>query len=219
MKYQKQAYSVNDNCDNPNKRDPTVCEVHNKITKDALQEMRGADYLCTTCDQNCTSTTASRCTLNCASSDSKESFKAKYKKIQKTVGVSSSEYAMNKASLMVFKNKRSSTDTVNSASDKLQTAVSKNTPRHANSLMRTKFSLRPGAMNPRGKGVDVKHNSYARYLARKKGQRALRAEQQTNNTDVKKQNIVAGYYVNSSGCCYDETLNESNLVPQVYIVM
>ena len=28
--------------------------------------------------------------------------------------------------------------------------------------------LRPGALKPGGYGVDVKHNSYARYLARKK---------------------------------------------------
>ena len=208
MKYQKEAYSGTDNCDNPNKRDPTVCDEHNKITQKALQNMRGEDHLCTTCEENCTSTGPSRCGVNCTGYDSAEVLKAKHKKVQKTVGVSSSEYAMNKASLMVFKNKRDSSDMVNNASDKLQTAVSKNTPRHANSLMRTKFSLRPGAMNPGGKGVDVKHNSYARYLARKKGQRALRAEQQTNNTDVKKHNIVTGYYVNNSDCCYDETLNE-----------
>ena len=207
MKYQKEAYSGNDNCDNPNKRDPTVCEEHNKITKDTLNEMRGADYLCTTCNENCTTTTPTRCSINCAGYNSKEVFKTKYKKVQKTVGVSSSEYAMNKASLMVFKNKRHPTHTVNNASDKLQTAVSNNTPRHGNSLMRTRYSLRPGAMNPGGVGVDVKHNSYARYLARKKGQRALRAEQQTNNTDIKKHNIVSGYYINSSGCCADKTLN------------
>ena len=56
-------------------------------------------------------------------------------------------------------------------------------------------------------GPGKKHGSYARYLARKKGQRALRAEQQTNNTDIKKHNIVSGYYINSSGCCADKTLN------------
>ena len=150
MKYQKTAYSENDNSDNPNKKDPIVCTEHNKIMNKTLQEIRGADHLCSTCNQNCTSTGASRCNINCDGYNSAEALKAKYKKVQKTVGVSSSEYAMNKASLMVFKNKR--THTVNNASDKLQTAISKNTPRHGNSLMRTKFSLRPGAMNPEGGG-------------------------------------------------------------------
>ena len=103
-------------------------------------------------------------------------------------------------------------DTVHNASDKLKTAVSKNTPRHSNSLMRTKYSLRPGAMNPGGIGVDAKHNSYARYLAKKKGGRALRAEQQTDNNSVKKHNIVMGYYINNSSCCYvTETDNVDNI--------
>ena len=41
-------------------------------------------------------------------------------------------------------------------------------PRRPNSTKRTKTSLRPGALCPGGIGVDVKHNSYDRYLARKK---------------------------------------------------
>ena len=41
-------------------------------------------------------------------------------------------------------------------------------PTHGNSLKSTLTSLRPGAGAPAGKGVDVKHNSYARYLGRKK---------------------------------------------------
>ena len=47
------------------------------------------------------------CTTNCIGYDSKEAFATKWKKIQKTVGVSSSEYAMNKSSLMVLKIKPS----------------------------------------------------------------------------------------------------------------
>ena len=153
----------------------------------------------------CAKNNGTSCRANCLGYDSSEMLKAKWKKIQKTVGVSSSEYAMNKSSLMVFKNKKNESDTVNNASDKLKTAISENTPRHPNSIKRTKFSLRPGAMNTGGIGVDAKHNSYARYLAKKKGGRALRAEQQTDNTTVKKHNIVMGYYINSSGCCYDES--------------
>ena len=41
-------------------------------------------------------------------------------------------------------------------------------PTRGNSLKSTITALRPGAMAPGGKGVDVKHGSYARYLAQKK---------------------------------------------------
>ena len=41
-------------------------------------------------------------------------------------------------------------------------------PTHGNSLKSTLTSMRPGAGAPAGKGVDIKHNSYARYLGRKK---------------------------------------------------
>ena len=41
-------------------------------------------------------------------------------------------------------------------------------PTHGNSLRSTLTSGRPGAGGAGGKGVDVKHDSYARYLNRKK---------------------------------------------------
>ena len=171
------------------KRSP--CLTNNVCSSDTT------DYSeCEKCNGSC-------CKTNCIGYNSKEALMAKYKKIQKTVGVSSSEYAMNKSSLQVFKQGEK---TSNNASDKLQSAVSKNTPRHSSSLLRTKFSLKPGAMSVGGVGVDAKHNSYARYLAKKKGGKALRAEQQTDNLNVRKQNIVMGYYINSSGCCYDKSL-------------
>ena len=43
-------------------------------------------------------------------------------------------------------------------------------PTRGNSLRSTVTSNRPGAMSSGGKGVDVKHNSYYRYLAKLKGQ-------------------------------------------------
>jgi hypothetical protein len=52
-------------------------------------------------------------------------------------------------------------------------------PSHGNS---TKTSLargcppRPGAGAPPGRGVDLKHNSYQRYLLKKKGLKDLRSE-------------------------------------------
>lgn len=54
--------------------------------------------------------------------------------------------------------------------------VNRNVPSRGNS---TKYSLtrhRPGAQSAPGAGVDVKHGSYDRYLARLKGKKALRTE-------------------------------------------
>lgn len=42
-------------------------------------------------------------------------------------------------------------------------------PSRGNSTRASLTRHRPGAAGPAGKGVDIKHNSYARYLARKKG--------------------------------------------------
>ena len=41
-------------------------------------------------------------------------------------------------------------------------------PSHGNSTKTTLTRARPGASTPGGEGVDVKHNSYARYLAKRK---------------------------------------------------
>jgi hypothetical protein len=43
-----------------------------------------------------------------------------------------------------------------------------------NSLKRSLVRMRPGAMSPGGIGVDIKHNSYERYLNRLKGKGPLR---------------------------------------------
>ncbi len=42
-------------------------------------------------------------------------------------------------------------------------------PTRGNTTRTTTTALRPGAMNPGGSGVDVKHNSYNRYINRIKG--------------------------------------------------
>ena len=157
--------------------------------------------MCSDCNQN-SGCSGRVCGTNCGSKNAVASYKAKLKKIQKTVRVSSSEYSMNKSALNVFSGLNVN-KTAGNASDRMESAnvpLRLQTPRHPSSLSRTKFSLKPGAMNVGGVGVDVKHNSYARYLAKKKGGRALRAEQQTDTLSDKKQNIVMGYYVNT-GCC------------------
>lgn len=42
-------------------------------------------------------------------------------------------------------------------------------PSRGNSTKRSKTSMRPGTQSPGGIGVDIKHNSYQRYLLKKKG--------------------------------------------------
>jgi hypothetical protein len=41
-------------------------------------------------------------------------------------------------------------------------------PSRGNSTRSSVTRLRPGSLKPGGEGVDIKHNSYSRYLARKK---------------------------------------------------
>ena len=48
---------------------------------------------------------------------------------------------------------------------------------HSSSTKRTITANRPGAMSPGGSGVDIKHNSYDRYLNRLKGKKVLRRGQ------------------------------------------
>lgn len=58
----------------------------------------------------------------------------------------------------------------NQSSDRLKRSVSKTiVPSHGNSLKSSLTRLRPGALKPGGKGVDIKHNSYDRYLNKLKG--------------------------------------------------
>tara|TARA_B100000902_G_scaffold256452_1_gene242802 strand:+ start:25 stop:585 length:561 start_codon:yes stop_codon:yes gene_type:complete len=52
-------------------------------------------------------------------------------------------------------------------------------PSRGNSTRSTLTSIKPGACAPAGKGVDIKHDSYARYLARKKAM-ALRIGSSAN---------------------------------------
>ena len=96
--------------------------------------------------------------------------------IQRQVRISSSEYLMN----LGVMNVRGTTLNrpllefayVNQvqSSDRNKKAVGKySVPSSGNSTHRSITRLRPGSLNPGGTGVDVKHNSYARYLARLKG--------------------------------------------------
>lgn len=94
------------------------------------------------------------------------------------VRVPSSEYIMNKTALNVNQdfNKNlclsepQKSRIMNNLSDRFRLSISlANVPTRGNSTRSTITSLKPGATTPGGEGVDVKHGSYARYLALKKG--------------------------------------------------
>ena len=103
------------------------------------------------------------------------------KRIWRQVRVPASMYSMNLSSFTSAQNRLASGTNMNwnQMSDRVlpseQTLVNHT---HGNSLTSTLTSHRPGAASPGGKGVDVKHDSYARYLNRKK---ASNLKTQTTN--------------------------------------
>jgi len=120
------------------------------------------------------------------------------KRIWNTVRVPASEYVMNLASLSVYQapipfniDPKYSNVNWNQMSDRALPAnlnISKITvvPSHGNSTRSSITRDRPGSMRPGGKGVDIKHGSYARYLARLKGKGPLRTQQVTTiGTSIK----------------------------------
>ena len=117
------------------------------------------------------------------------------KRIWNTVRVPASEYVMNLASLSVYQapstDPKYSNVNWNQMSDRALPAnlnISKITvvPSHGNSTRSSITRDRPGSMRPGGKGVDIKHGSYARYLARLKGKGPLRTQQVTTiGTNIK----------------------------------
>jgi hypothetical protein len=71
-------------------------------------------------------------------------------------------------------------------------------PSHGNSLHRTLTRHRPGAGSPGGVGVDIKHNSYDRYLLKKKGE--IVRNHALNNITPIKGNKTISYGLLSSKC-------------------
>ena len=107
--------------------------------------------------------------------------------IQNVVRVDSSEYLMNKAALNVYTNPTAAYNYVNwnQQSDRaVPGVVHRNVPRRGNgSSTRTSITwLRPGSSSAASstmqgsKGVDMKHGSYDRYLAKLKGGKVLRTQ-------------------------------------------
>ncbi len=111
--------------------------------------------------------------VSCSSckSDIRCSEEITQKRIWNQVRIPSSLYAMNVGSLTSAAERLKNGTNVNwnQRSDRqdasIQTAVH---PSHGNSLRSSLTSDRPGTCAPGGHGVDIKHDSYARYLNRKK---------------------------------------------------
>ena len=150
------------------------------------------------------------CNKNLASNDPATQYQ-RQKIIRNTVRVKSSLYTMNLAALSGYHKPNLGYSVVNiggssyivspgvnwnqmsdQANPSIQIVKTANgTTYHSSSTKHTITRLRPGALSPGGIGVDIKHNSYDRYLNRLKGKGPL-----------KKHGII-------NGCdCGDKLLNE-----------
>lgn len=107
---------------------------------------------------------------------------ATQRRIQNTVRVSQSEYLENLAGLNVYVAPIAKYGFVNwnQGSDRAEPGrVHRNVPSYgANSTKTSITRLRPGSCSAAGEGVDIKHGSYARYLARLKGRGPYRTQVQ-----------------------------------------
>lgn len=134
------------------------------------------------------------------------------KRIWNTVRVPASEYVMNLGSLTVYQQPSADYANVNwnQYSDRAlpgNSMVSNITvvPSRGNSTKSSITRLRPGSLKPGGKGVDIKHGSYDRYLARLKGKGPLRTQTVTKTpalygAKIKAYGIV-GSSSNKTGSC------------------
>ena len=139
--------------------------------------------------------------------------------IQNTVRTASSNYTMNLGALSVYQKPTNYFKQVNwnQMSDRSiphRQPFTTSSGLSGNSTKRSIVRLRPGALSPGGIGVDVKHDSYARYLARIKGKAPLRREiiptiplTPIQGGKTMKTNIVSG-----CNCLDDDNNNNSYLL-------
>jgi len=113
---------------------------------------------------------------------------------------------MNKASFIIGSNRLTTANNTNNirngnqSSDQNRFAIQNHpNPTRGNSLKSTLTSLKPGACAPGGTGVDIKHNSYARYLGRIK---AGNLKTETSSVTPKRGNKTKmfGLIINSNTC-------------------
>ena len=150
-------------------------------------------YIMTNENPQCQINPCRSCNQNLTSNDPASQYQ-RQKIIQNTVRVQSSLYTMNLAGLSAYKKPLNTPQFVeqngsgyiapakvnwNQMSDRPKpanqlTKVASGTSYHTSSTRHTITRLRPGSMSPGGVGVDIKHNSYDRYLNRLKGKTVLR---------------------------------------------
>ena len=89
----------------------------------------------------------------------------------------------------------------NQSSDRLVQSISTAVvPSRGNSTSGSITRLRPGSLRPGGKGVDVKHNSYHRYLARLKGRKILRQQPEPSSGNYEDVDNIKFNIVTSCAC-------------------
>jgi hypothetical protein len=127
------------------------------------------------------------------------------KRIWRQVRTGSAIYTMNLSALTSAANRLASDRPVNwnQMSDRVLPANQREIhPTRGNSLRTTLTSDRPGAGSPGGQGVDVKHDSYARYLNRKKASNLKTQTQDLAPTPLfGNKTQMTGLLVNSIQCC------------------
>lgn len=194
------------------------------------------NHSCTTMNVN---NSCRSCYKNMSSNDP-AMINQRQKIIQKTVRINSSLYTMNIAGLNVYQSPAQTYQVVeqagasylippglnwNQMSDRARPAVQvvKSGSNGSSSLRGTKVRNRPGAMSPGGSGVDIKHNSYERYLNRIKGKGLLKkgnvqindGQKMTGGKDVKfgiVNNCVCSPNENKNKNIYYNNLTEFNNV-------
>jgi hypothetical protein len=143
---------------------------------------------------------------------------ANQKRIENTVRVDSSEYIMNKGALSVYTKPVATHQYVNwnQMSDRaVPGVVHRNVPSHGNSTRSSITRHRPGSMSAPSssailgsKGVDMKHGSYDRYLAKLKGRKPLRTQTYASTANTIP---IYGNKTRTYGIAYSETCQYPSL--------
>ena len=153
----------------------------------------------------------------CGDTDKQQNY-TKYqtlKVIQNTVRVPSSLYTMNLGAVSTYKKQTNATGVNwNQMSDKPQMSYQQTyVPTHGNSTKSTITRERPGAQSPGGKGCDVKHNSYDRYLNKLKGAGVLRGGIAPEDY------TMTGIIFNRSNPVYGGKTTTTSIIPNCYCKM
>ena len=133
------------------------------------------------------------------------------KNIQNQTGIQSSTYINNLVPQHVSRGQKfyiqqGLPNFSKNSSDRLRSSNTQNNSiriihRNTSSIKGSRTSLKPGNLAPGGIGVDIKHNSYNRHLAKLKSKHLMPREDDHNNNPIRgnKQNnmSVFNYYWNS----------------------